>query len=108
MKETFLKSHYEAITITNTNYYYYFIITSKTNEKLYKSRYTFEQVIIEGGQYYAEAMMNGTPLAAGKELWLGYAWTLFSINDEARNLQQNLRQCRLSTEVLDYFPVYGR
>ncbi|XP_026326763.1 pickpocket protein 28-like [Hyposmocoma kahamanoa] len=33
---------------------------------------------------------------------------MFSINDEARNLQQNLRQCRLSTEVLDYFPVYGR
>lgn len=52
--------------------------------------------------------MNGTPLAAGKELWLGFAWTTFSIDDDARNLQQNLRQCRLSTEALDYFPVYGR
>ncbi|XP_049865055.1 sodium channel protein Nach-like isoform X2 [Pectinophora gossypiella] len=69
---------------------------------------TYTWVALVNAQTYVEAGVNGTPISAGMEHWVGHGSKSMLINEDARSLSQHLLGCRMSTEKLKYFPYYSK
>ncbi|VVC91115.1 unnamed protein product [Leptidea sinapis] len=63
---------------------------------------------LSNGNHYVDMASNGSPISPGIEIWNGYTAGIIQISDSVKDLSDDIRGCRLSSQRLPLFPEYQR
>ncbi|XP_068628018.1 sodium channel protein Nach-like [Battus philenor] len=69
---------------------------------------SYKWLTLHSSQRYIDLPGNGTPITPGTEFFAEYSTTGLQVDDEAVDLDTDLRRCKMSYDGLKYFPYYHK